>query len=66
MEKQDKDYNSGWILRTDSLPSSEGSYLVTTKNGAVRVVHYYPSNKTFSYRDDCVAWRPLPKPYKEE
>lgn len=52
-----------WIPCKEKLPSENGHYLVSCKDGFVS------SDDYFSYGwddyDDVIAWMPLPKPYKE-
>lgn len=55
-----------WIPCSEDLPKEEGSYLVSTRNNAVTMTHYYPTHKRFSSRrlnNLIVAWMPRPEPY---
>lgn len=53
-----------WIPCSERLPEYEGTYLTTTKNGVVRINHFYPSHKRFGYRF-TIAWMSMPEPYRE-
>lgn len=62
-----------WIPCSERLPSESGTYLTTTSKGSVCTDHFYAgsndiSGRHWSYhrRREPIAWRPLPKPYKEE
>lgn len=67
--------NNGWIPCSEKLPSEKGKYLVTVKNltgfwileEPVFVCDY--EFDTFIFQgwedNDVIAWKPLPKPYKE-
>lgn len=56
-----------WIPVSERLPEESGSYLTTTRNNAVRVNHFYAGHghQVFGYRNNVIAWMPLPAPYKE-
>lgn len=67
-----------WIPCSERLPSEYGEYLATV-DGETIEVSYVPRTKglingwstcdTYGYKrlsdDDVIAWRPLPRPYKE-
>lgn len=68
--------SAGWIPCSERLPSEEEAYevLCCDKQGNQLVAHPYKneySNTGFCaeseecYLYDCVAWMPLPEPYKE-
>lgn len=69
-----------WIPVSERLPEKDGDYLVTLKNGAVKILGYateqtirYPKGfyylkGGFSWRqtqNPVIAWMPLPELYKE-
>lgn len=56
-----------WILCKEELPTQDGTYLITTKNGAVTVSHFYEKHNRFSQQEKLgpIAWRTMPAPYKE-
>ena len=65
LEKQEQD---GWIPVTERLPEKEGCYLVTVKNDHERrysKTAWYCGDGWFA-RQDIIAWRLTPEPYKEE
>lgn len=55
-------YDGGWIPCSYRQPPKSGSYLTTTRAGAVRVNHFY--GQGWGYKGDAVAWRPMPEAYK--
>ena len=57
--------NGAWVPCEMKQPPKEGTYLTTTKSGAVRVNHYYPGG-SWGYNNNAVAWRPLPEPWRAE
>lgn len=67
-----EEYNNGWIPCSERLPEEKGEYLVTLKTGVVTSA-IYDSNENkwvdameeyFEY--PCIAWQPLPQPYKPQ
>lgn len=63
---------NGWIPCSEGLPEEKGEYLVTLKTGVVTSA-IYDSNENkwvdameeyFEY--PCIAWQPLPQPYKPQ
>lgn len=65
LEKQEKDR---WIPVTERLPEKEGCYLVTVKNDHERrysKTAWYSGDGWFA-RQDIIAWRLTPEPYKVE
>lgn len=68
-----KEYNNGWIACSDGLPE-EYTVLCCDKYGEMIVGHPYfdeVSDTNYSSESDnemmynCIAWQPLPEPYKE-
>ena len=68
-----EEYNGGWIACSERLPE-EYTVLCCDKYGEMIVGHPYfdeVSNTNYSAESDneimynCVAWQPLPEPYKE-
>ena len=63
-----------WIPCDKFLPERDGTYLVTTANGKIRLDRWVcgawglclprPRNSKGRYRPH-IAWQHLPKPYKE-
>lgn len=53
-----------WIPVEERLPDENGSYLTTTRNGRVRVNHFYKYHGIFGYQNNVIAWMPQPEPYK--
>ena len=53
-----------WISVKDSLPQTDGSYLVCTNKGAVCTLHYYTGVNCFSAPagKNTIYWMPLPEP----
>ena len=63
------DDGNKWIPVSERLPDIHyyESYLVTLKNGGIRVALFTECNgKHWWTYDDVIAWMPLPKPYKAE
>ena len=59
-----------WIPVTERLPEEYGRYLVTVDSKAIKeklvaADDYFPYGWD-DYRDDVVAWMPLPEPWKGE
>lgn len=57
-----------WIPVTERLPEEEGCYLVTVKNDHERrysKTAWYSGDGWFA-RQDIIAWRSTPEPYKEK
>lgn len=54
-------YDGEWIPCEYKQPPKRGTYLTTTRRGAVRVNHYHGDR--WGYQDDAIAWRPLPEAY---
>ena len=68
-----EEYNNGWIPCSERLPE-EYTVLCCDKYGEMIVGHPYfdeVSNTNYSAESDnemmydCVAWQPLPEPFKE-
>lgn len=65
LKKQEQDR---WIPVTERLPEEEGCYLVTIKNDHERrysKTAWYSGDGWFA-RQDIIAWRSTPEPYKEK
>lgn len=67
LEQDEKE--NGWIPVSERLPEDDTTVLVSCKTGNgttfVRTAYYMHG----SWRLNCIgvtAWRPLPKPYKED
>ena len=56
--------NGAWVPCELKQPPKEGTYLTTTRRGAVRVNHYYELHNAWGHNNDAVAWRPLPEPWR--
>lgn len=59
---------SEWVPVTERLPEEEGCYLVTVKNDHERrysKTAWYSGDGWFA-RQDIIAWRSTPEPYKEK
>ena len=54
--------DDGWICCEERQPMKPGSYLTTTKAGAVRVNRFYGDQ--WGHKNNAVAWRPLPDPWR--
>lgn len=57
-------YDGEWIPCEYRQPPKPGTYLTTTRKGAVRMNHWH--GKTWGYQGDAIAWRPLPEAYRHE
>ena len=61
---------SGWIPCSERLPEKDGKYLVTAygyvskKNNNVTTAIFVSTTKEFY--PNCIAWMPLPEPYRGE
>ena len=55
-----------WIPCDKHLPPKDGTYLTTTKKGAVRTNHFYKTHGLWGYDNNAVAWRPLPEAWRAE
>lgn len=53
--------DGGWVPCEYKQPPRCGTYLTTTKRGAVRTNHWY--GESWGHKD-AVAWRPLPEPWE--
>jgi hypothetical protein len=65
LENQEQDR---WIPVTERLPEEEGCYMVTVKNDHKRrysKTAWYCGDGWFA-RQDIIAWRMTPEPYKAE
>jgi len=68
-----EEYNNGWIPCSERLPEEYGEYLCCDKYG--EYIIGYPVARVSSddyyvetsqeIMNDCIAWQPLPAPYKE-
>lgn len=58
-----KRYEDKWIKLEDQKPTQSGSYLITTKNGAVCTAHWYENSNKFSSPagKNAEYWMPLPE-----
>ena len=54
---------NGWINLEEKNPPKSGSYLITTKNGAVCTAHWYGDSEKFSSPagKNAEYWMPMPK-----
>ena len=70
-EREENGYPNDWVYFLDcEMPADEQEILVTTKNGYVEkdvcfLDDGYGLDSGWDWREDVVAWRPLPEPYKE-
>lgn len=64
-----------WIPVTERLPEESDDYLITNIAGDVEMAYFaHPKDYTISkgewreicYKEDVIAWMPLPKSYKKE
>ena len=58
-----------WIPCSERLPEKDGKYLVTMKGWASSKPMVTTSifvNSTKEWYPSCIAWMPLPEPYKKE
>lgn len=66
------DTSSGWIPCSERLPKEKGEYLVTLIAGQVTSAIYdLNENKWVDAMEEyfeypCIAWQPLPQPYKPQ
>lgn len=71
-EREENGYQKDWVYFLDcEMPADEQEILVTTKNGYVeKDVCYiddgYGLDSGWDWREDVVAWMPLPEPWKGE
>ena len=65
--------NNGWIPCSERLPEEYGEYLCCDKYGEYIIGYptarvssddYYVETE-YEIMNDCIAWQPLPTPYKE-
>ena len=70
VNKLAEEYNNGWISCSERLPEIKGEYLITLRDGEVTTAIYYKSENIWVdtieeyYEYPCIAWQPLPLPYK--
>lgn len=69
------EYNNGWIPCSERLPKEYGDYLCCDKYGEYIIgfpIERISAEKSFyietehEIMNDCIAWQPLPKPYRKE
>lgn len=67
--------NNGWIPCSERLPKEYGDYLCCDKYGEYIIgfpIERISAEKSFyietehEIMNDCIAWQPLPKPYRKE
>lgn len=66
--RQDVLRETGWVSVKDRLPGEAGTYLVATRNRAVKITHFYLLQQIFSSKRInrlVTHWMPLPEPPKE-
>lgn len=73
VEQLASEHNNGWILCEERLPEEYGEYLCCDRWGEYIVG--YPTARVSSddfyveteheIMNDCIAWQPLPAPYKK-
>ena len=63
----------GWIPCSERLPSEKDDRVLVTKRGKVRIATYSEFDGTWYVGEMCavggedpIAWKPLPKPYRED
>lgn len=73
MERSSMYFNGGWIPCYEHFPDIEVDVLLITKEIGVNLgfmsktgrFYVYKNGGTYLETDDVTAWRPLPKPYRE-
>ena len=71
-ERKENGYPKDWVYFLDcEMPSDDQEILVQARNGTIRWdVCYeddgYSLDSGWDWKDDIVAWMPLPEPYRED
>lgn len=69
-ERKENDYPKDWVYFLDcEMPQDEQEILVQAKNGEIRWDVCYEDDgfsldSGWDWKDDIIAWMPLPEPYK--
>lgn len=75
MERSSRYYNGGWIPCSERMPEESGKYYIVTafegKRMHVTFAKWQAKSKHFDMTGTraywrCIAWMPLPEPYREE
>ena len=53
-----------WVPVSERLPEKTGAYLVTVKNGNIKIGHFTTLDDTWTDAK-ATAWQELPEPYRE-
>lgn len=73
VEEIEKEYTNDWIACSERLPEKYGKYLCCDKYGEYIIGYptarvssddYYVETE-YEIMNDCIAWQPLPQPYKK-
>ena len=69
----ESEYNNGWIPCSERLPKKCSRVLWCNRYGQIIVGHLfidkygnYCAENVSNFLSECVAWQPLPEPYKGE
>ena len=55
-----------WIPCSERLPEGNGQFLISTRNWIVYVAKYAFGKWQGFFNKNCIAWMPLPEPYRED